>query len=192
MEYKFLSRKNSILNSAIEILESHGVQGMTMKAIAIKEGVTEPAIYRHFSGKKQIILEILEEFSRYDEQIINTIIQNGLKSTDALRFFFSSLTDYYQGYPEVVTVMFSLDVYRYQEETNKKMSQIIKRRYDFINKFVEEGLTEGKFAVNLEKEMLVELIYGVLMSTTSSWKREACQYNLKKRVEKMFDSIICG
>jgi AcrR family transcriptional regulator len=192
VNYKYVTRGKSILNTAIDLLEEKGIKGMTMKAISKREGVTEPAIYRYYSSKKNVVIAILEEFAKYDEQIMNTIVQQNMGNLKSLRFFCTALADYYQGYPEVVTVMFSLDVFRYDEDTNRKMESIIENRYNFIGSFVDKALQNGEITIDLEKDILVELICGILMNTTSSWKREHCIYNLKERVEKMFDNIFGG
>lgn len=192
MKNKFISRKVSIIISAIDILAEKGIQGMTMKEIAKMEGVTEPAIYRQYKGKKDVIVAILDEFARYDDQIIATVAQQKLNSKEAIEFFCSSLADYYQGYPEVATVMFSLDVFKYATETNEKMEAIIQKRFDFLEKYVNAGLEEGIFSVNMDSDILVDMIYGFIMNTTFNWKSKKRTYDLKKRVLKMLECIFVG
>lgn len=192
MNYKLITRKESIIISAIDILSKEGIRGMTMKKIAEKEEISEPAVYRHYKSKKDVVVAILEKFSRYDDQIIGTVVQQNLEPREAIVFFASSILDYYQGYPEVATVMFSLDVFSYNEETNTIMDAIIKKRCDFLSSVVSLGIEKDIFCIDLEKDIIVDMIYGFIMHTTFAWKSHKQSYDLKKRVLKMLESIFTG
>lgn len=52
-------RKGEILDAALEVFGEKGYDGGSMREIASKVGVSEPALYRHFSGKEAIFLGLL-------------------------------------------------------------------------------------------------------------------------------------
>lgn len=58
-----------ILSSARDIYLDEGLQGLSMRKIAAKVGVSATALYRHFDNKEAIVAEMLEEgfriFGRY-------------------------------------------------------------------------------------------------------------------------------
>lgn len=87
MKSKILKRKESIIITAIEVLYEVGINGMTTKEIAKRQNISEPAIYRYFDGKREIIKEIFTRYSIYDEVIKNTIIDNGIQGKEAIRYF---------------------------------------------------------------------------------------------------------
>lgn len=68
-----IKRKNSILISALELFEEGGTNNITIKNLAKREKVSEPALYRQYKNKHEIIVSIINEYSSYDNQIINTI-----------------------------------------------------------------------------------------------------------------------
>jgi len=185
-----MSRKDSILISAIDIMEEKGIVGMTTKEIALREGITEPAIYRQYKGKKEIVLAILEKFAGYDDQIMSTVDQQNMNSIDAIRYFLVSLSDYYEGYPQVVTAMFSLDVFWYDENTKKLMIDIINKRLNFLEKYVRLGLEEKSFNIDLDSKNLTEMIYGYLMNTTFNWKILSNKDGIKANVLAKFESLV--
>ncbi len=189
MRYQYMTRKESILITAIDILEEKGIRGMTTKEIAIREGITEPAIYRHYNGKKVIILAILKRFSSYDDQIMSTVKQQNMTCIEAIYFFLTSLSEYYQGYPQVVTAMFSLDVFWYDEDSKELMKQIMKKRLDFLEEHIKIGLDQNMFIVDLSSKVLSEMIYGFLMNTTFNWKLLNNTESIKSEVLEMFESL---
>lgn len=63
-----ISTKEKIFNVAIELFASKGFKGTSVREIAKVLGLTEGAIYRHFSSKD----EILENIFSYAEQVLFT------------------------------------------------------------------------------------------------------------------------
>ena len=190
MSFKYLSRKESILITAVQVLDELGIQGMTTKEIAIREGVSEPAIYRHYKGKEDIILSILGEFSRFDEQLIETIKQQNMEPKRAIRFFCSSLAEYYQGYPEVTAIMFSLDAFRYSLQTYSKMEEIFTKRMGILLTWVECAIETNDFKIEGSSETIRDMIYGFLINGALVWKMNQCESDLKKNVMEMLSTIL--
>lgn len=52
-------RKGEILAAAVEVFDENGYEGGSMRAIASRVGVSEPALYRHFSGKEAIFVALM-------------------------------------------------------------------------------------------------------------------------------------
>ena len=49
-------RQQEILDKSIEIISRKGIQGLTIKNLSKEIGISEPAIYRHFESKTDILL----------------------------------------------------------------------------------------------------------------------------------------
>lgn len=52
-------RKGEILDAALGVFDDKGYDAGSMREIASRVGVSEPALYRHFSGKEEIFLTLL-------------------------------------------------------------------------------------------------------------------------------------
>lgn len=53
-------RQLEIIEAAGEILTESGLAGLTTKNLAAKMGFAESALYRHFKGKEEIIVTMLQ------------------------------------------------------------------------------------------------------------------------------------
>jgi len=62
------STKEKIFDAAIDLFANKGFKGTSVREIANATGLTEGAIYRHFSGKD----EILEQVFTYAEEVLFT------------------------------------------------------------------------------------------------------------------------
>lgn len=56
-----MTAREEILKAARELYLSEGPEGMTMRRLADRVGVTAGALYRHYDGKQDVLLEVVEE-----------------------------------------------------------------------------------------------------------------------------------
>jgi AcrR family transcriptional regulator len=58
------------LRAAVEVVRAEGLGELTTRAIARQSGLTQPAIYRHFQNKEQLVREVLGEIrGRFFERL---------------------------------------------------------------------------------------------------------------------------
>jgi AcrR family transcriptional regulator len=177
----YLNRKEKIIITAIDLLDESGIQGLTTKEIANRQGISEPAVYKQFDGKKDIVLNILDRFAVFDEFIKNTILDNKMSPKASIDFYFNSYLEYYENYPQITTVLFSFDVYRYQEDTNEKMKNILQDRLNFLSDLISKGQETGELERDLESRELAERALGIIWSYVFNWKLNGCVDPLKNK-----------
>lgn len=75
--------KTRILDAAEAIIREHGIQALSLRAIAAKTGLTAPAAYRHFSGKEEILhAVIVRGYEKFQEGLARA--REGLQAPDAM------------------------------------------------------------------------------------------------------------
>lgn len=177
---KYLKRKDGILIDAIKLMDEKGLHGLTTRELAIMQGITEPAIYRQFKNKNDIIRALLEDFGKYDEAISATVIQATGDPTEALFSFGKLYSEYYENYPEIASIMLSIEYIK----TDKNLFALFKSILDGRKRTLEVLLEKVDFGTEITRNDLAELINGVLVSQTMFWKMEGCTYSLSERIEK--------
>jgi len=186
----YLTRKEKITITSIQILDEKGIKGLTTREIAARQNITEPAIYRHFSSKKKIILSIIEKFKIFDELISSTIKENEMQAIDALTYYIESFSKYYENYPEITTIMFSLDIYGYDEELKKEMFDTFKKRDQLITEIVKKAQDENLFDRDISAEYFSDIIIDILWGTIKRWKFKDSKRNLTQEVMKKINWLI--
>ncbi|MEN3953298.1 TetR/AcrR family transcriptional regulator [Iodidimonas sp. SYSU 1G8] len=53
--------RERILDEATRLIAERGFRNTTMKSVAASVGVTEPAVYRHFDGKEELLVAVFAE-----------------------------------------------------------------------------------------------------------------------------------
>jgi len=176
-----IKRKDKILISAIDLLYSQGVSGVTTKNLAKLEKVTEPALYRQYKNKQEILNHIVEAYSQYDEKIINTIKESPLSGYEVIQYYIKRFIEFYENYVELTTVMFSMDLYYYHDVTKTRMEEIVKNRI----RFLEDLITLNKEVLlnntRYNSKEMASMIHGTLFSQIYEWRMTGMHYSLKER-----------
>ncbi|WP_378955260.1 TetR/AcrR family transcriptional regulator [Pelosinus sp. sgz500959] len=190
MHNDILKRKEKIIITAIDLFNEAGINGLTTKEIARRQNITEPAIYKQFDSKKDILMAILERCASFDELIKNTIIDNKMVGKEGILYFSRVYGEYYQNYPQITTAMFSFDMFRYDVDLLEKMNHIVNERLKVIFDLVTNGSENQEFSTGIDKQALADTLFGVIWSTTFIWQMGGCIFNLKDRIIKAVEMIL--
>ena len=190
MNNVFLKRREKVIITAIDLLNEAGINGLTMKEIAARQGITEPAVYKQFDSKNDVIIAILDEFSNFDINIRNTIAANNLGGKEGIKFLTKIYAEHYQNYPQIAAIMFSFDAFRYNVDINKKMVEIINNRYDFILSILNQAKEKGEINPTLDTQVIADNIFGSIWATTYMYMLNKGKVDLKERITKAVNNLL--
>jgi len=185
-----LKRKEKIIITAIDLLDEAGINGLTTKEIARRQNITEPAIYKQFGSKKDIVMAILDRSASFDELIKNTIIDNKIVGKAGILYFATAYAEYYQNYPQITTAMFSFDMFRYDVDLLGKMNHIVNERLEVIFDLVTKGAADQEIPADVDIQALTDAIFGIIWSTTFIWQMGGCIFDLKARIVQTVKLIL--
>ena len=60
--------KERILETALELFAQNGYLGTSMSMIAERLGITKAALYKHYTGKQEILDRIVERMNELDRE----------------------------------------------------------------------------------------------------------------------------
>lgn len=175
-----LHRKDRLIITTIEIMEELGIQGLSTREIAKRQGVSEATIFRHYKNKNELIIAVLDYFSQFDNEIFQSTKLKGLNPLGAIQFLISSSVEYYENYPAITSIMQMLDVLRYQPELTDKVKGILYNRFHFIEQLVEEAQIAGEINKNISSESIAYLITGSSREICLRWRIEGMGFSLKE------------
>ena len=67
-------RRRQLLDVAVSVFAEKGFRGTSMDEVAEAAGVTKPVLYQHFSSKRQLYLELLEEVGSRLVEAVTTAV----------------------------------------------------------------------------------------------------------------------
>lgn len=183
-------RKDSIVITTIDVMNEFGVQALSTKEIARREGITESAIFKHFPKKMDLIVAVLDSYSKYDQDIYTTLKKKKLKPKKAILNYFELYASYYENYPAITSIAPAFDSLRYHPELEDKVSEIIENRTRCIKYFIKKGQCIGEIRKDLDEDTLADIIIGTFNNICLKWRMEGFKFSLEEHSLNAIQTIL--
>lgn len=190
MEKSLIKRRESIIASTIETLNAVGLQNLSTKLIAKREGVSEGTLFRHFKNKAELMLAVIDQFSQYDDAIIETCTKKNLSPLETTKYFFNVYAEYYENYPEITVVIQSYDSLMCDAELSEKVTNIINKRSDFIYQTLKEGQNSGMIQSEIDARLIEDMLTGGTKEICLRWRMSKFDFSIKEKTMEMVNAIL--
>ena len=180
-------RQKIIIDEAINIIHEGGYESLSIRELASKVKISEPAIYRHFLNKEDIVLGILSRIGKFD-QLLEENIEQGNNAAEKLKKFIYFHFNFLQENKEMTSVLFSEDIFNQSDILKQKLLRIIKYRKSLLTGIIELGKKENEIK-DIETNDVVTMIIGFIRVTILEWRLGDFSFILSKRGDRTVDAI---
>lgn len=177
-----LHRKDAIVLTTIQIIDESGLLGLSTREIARRVGISEGTIFKHYKSKNEIILSVLDYFSKFDDDIIKTITLRKMSPRAAILFFISSYAEYYENYPAITALIESYNELSNNVEIAPKVKAIYYKRLKAIQNIIKKAQESGVIEPKVNCESLSDIIEGLFKSICLRWRLSKRGYPLKEHI----------
>ena len=182
-------RQIEILHETKELIGEKGIQNFTIKNLASKMSFSEPAIYRHFKDKTEILTSLLN----YNSEIINTQVDQILDSKDNTLTRFEKILNFKLSHieknPSIVMIVFAENAYQNCDRLSEIVAKIMKRRTERMIKLLKEGQKNNEIRNDVNTQQLAKIIQGGIRETILSWKLSGFKTSLSQEGKKLWITI---
>ena len=171
-------RKDAIFSAALTLFKQKGFDGVSFNAIAAQAGFTKSNMYRYFSSKEEIFLNI---FAALFEDWFNDIIQRlqTLEPNAQLDIFAEHYVESNAAYPEfldLTPLMFT------SLESNSSYEQLVEFKQLSMNLLGQIAAEVGRIYPALAGEKAFEFLTLTFAATANYWAAESKQNDALKRI----------
>ena len=181
-------RQNEIVHESIKLISEGGIQNFTMKTLASRLGVTEPAIYRHFSSKRDIFLSMLLMIENTNKEFKKEI-EESKPSLSLIENMFVQSSKLFKENPEISSIIFSEEIFQNDITLRDKILHITQERNRLTLLVVDKIQKSGEIRCDVSPEKLTLMIIGTLRLSISTWKLNGFSYDLTDEVENTWTAI---
>ncbi len=186
-------RRKQILRHAVRVFARSNYRAARVADIAAAAGISEAMIYKHFSSKKAIFLEILEHMS---SRILSFWQEEIDAEPDALTCLRNMATTYYARmtkHPNELKVQFQAVSETNDQEIARRLHQDHVAYMAMIRGVIERGVEQGTIRKDVDVDILVWLWNGggiiMNMMRLLSFKREFDEATVARLVEFIIKSM---
>lgn len=176
--------------ASVEVINESGMQGFSTREVAKRLGISEGTIFKHFRTKSELMLAILDHYSQYDADIIESIKLKKLKPVEAIMYFINSYAEYYQNYPQITVITQAYGVLSCDPQLADKVKQIFISRSDFVGALISEAQKSGQISQKIDSEMLSDIIWGSFRNICLKWRLGGYGFPLKEYTLNTLTTIL--
>lgn len=180
-------RQKLIIDEAIKIIHDSGYQSLSIRELAKRVGISEPAIYRHFLNKEDIVLGILSRFNEFDLSLFKEV-KTYDNPIDQIKCFVKFHFEFLNKNPEMTSVIFAEDIFNQSDFLKEKMLSIIMKRKKLMKSIIEEAKTKNQI-LNLETDELLTVILGFIRLVVLEWRMSNFSFSLADRGSQTVKTI---
>lgn len=184
-------RQKTIVDEALNIIHEGGYESLSIRELATRVKISEPAIYRHFLNKEDIILGILSRISDFDQELTKSIDKKNTpleKLNEFIKFHFSFL----EKNKEMTSVIFAEEIFIQSELLKSKLLKILSYRKKLIIEIIEEAKSAEQIK-DVDSVELSKIIIGFIRMSVLEWKLYSFSFSLVEsgnKIIKTFETLI--
>ncbi len=166
MSDSFVSKKDRIIASAIELICDSGLSALNSRNLAAKENMPEELLYRYYGGMDEVLSEVVENYLRFDKGIRQTIRSKQCSNVDRIKSYFEAYATNYDNDYAMSTLMLHYEELLHREATREKIAHCISERVGFLELLFADAIKAGEITSLLSANELAKSMTGSLMAFT--------------------------
>lgn len=153
----------------MDILVSGGMGQLTMQALADRIGITDAAIYKHFAGKSEILLAMLETVQENLLERIESVVRSERTAVEKLQQMLHTHLSYIEEEHGRPHVLFSEALYNAGPELKNGMWSIMQGYRELLHTVLQEGKQAGEIRADLNEDAFTTVFLGTVQATVTRW-----------------------
>ena len=162
-------RQQQIVEESVKLINEKGIQGLTIKNLSKRIGISEPGIYRHFESKTAILVAILSTFEDMADMLNMMMQQSDEHTIDKIAFIFHKMTDIFTETPSLVSVIFSEEIFKNEEILKEKITGILNKNENTIEGIIKSGQDKGEIRNDIYFQDIALIFMGSLRLLVKRW-----------------------
>ena len=177
-------RQAEIIDAALRLIARGGIENLTVKHLADALGITEPAIYRHFSNKSEIIKTMIAGF----DEAASTITTD-LCGFDAIAEFIRNRIRQVEAQPPLARILFAEELFMGDEEFSAQMLAMMHRHKTALERHFHEAQALGEICPEIPLDTLFRLVFGPVRLLIKQWGMSNCSFDLSAKGEELISTL---
>lgn len=180
-------RQKEILDIASKIIHEDGYKNLTVRNIAERIDISEPAVYRHFDNKEDMVRSLAEIVFKENSPDIN---QEKYKNPHSLlKEILHNQFERLEKNPHVTAVLFQSELFREYPEVERLFVKHRQEKKESLENIVREGQKSGHFSNDVDSEIFALIFMGSVRMSVLEWRDEGFSHSLTEQTDRIADEL---
>jgi len=184
----FSERQQQIVETAIKLIADKGIQNLTTKNLANEIGISEPALYRHFDNKLEILKAVIINFQNKMQPAFNKLKRSANSLNNIERFILEHFKIINHN-PDFAKVIFSEANFQNEEILILKMNNMMDQSHKILDSIIQTGQKKEEIRADITSLSLVRIIIGSMRLLVTQWSMSSMIFNLETEGKQLCNDI---
>ena len=152
-----IKKLHKVREAAVKVIVERGYYGATISQISKEAGVSDGYLYRHYSGKAELVRELFVESMEYFHSVVLEAIDKQESLDEVLFSTFSFLSQMLKNDPDTMAFIFIMD-----HDHSFEFPDEIRRGFKEIGEKLKQlGIENGDISWKLNEEDILAIVFGL-------------------------------
>jgi len=185
----FTPRQIEIIEAATKLIGEKGIQNVTTKHLADEIGFSEPALYRHFKGKTEILVSVLEYFRTKMSDSLKPLLDKQKTGLAKIKQLVEFQFDLFTKNPAIIMVIFAETSFQYDIILSATVNKLLNQKKQLAISIIEEGIADGSIRDDINVDQLMSIILGSMRFNVLQWRLSKFQFDLNQKGVELCQTI---
>lgn len=181
-----------ILKAALRLAGKMGPDRLTTGTVAQAVGLTQPAIFRHFSKKEELWDAVADHIGKMMEAGWAESARTGGTPAQRLRSLVATQLHLIQTTPAIPAILFSRELHSRNAALRKALFGLMKRFHDLVAQSIAEARDTGEFRDDLDPDDAAFLVIGLIQGLALRWSLSGRAFGLVEEGRRLLELQTCG
>jgi len=181
-----LVRQHQIIEATRILITTRGMESVTIDAIAEEVGLTEGAIYRHFTSKHQILSLLIDDI---EENLLSTIrdaTEEGASALSNLECILEAHLNDVEGRKAASFIVITEAMGFDGIGLSPRVALMLTHYLEFIRGVIKNGIQDGSIRSDVGVDAAATAFLGLIQSTATLWALNSYSTPLAERRDQMW------
>lgn len=174
----YSNRQIEIILAATNLISEKGIQNLTTKNLAAEMGFSEPALYRHFQNKTDILKSVLLYYKHQLKIGLEKILIDKTSGAEKIKGMIDFQFSHFTKNPAIVMVIFSETSFQYEDSLSNTVLMLLNQKKVMLESIIQKGQNDTSIRNDINAPQLADIIMGSMRFTILRWRLNDFNFDL--------------
>lgn len=190
MTESFISTKDRIISTAIDIISESGLSSLTTKTISMKANLSEPLLYRFYGDINELLVDVVEYYFRFDKSIRKTIQAKEGSCVEKIRTYVEDYAIYYENYYSLSTLMLQYEELLHNSATRELIIEGATSRKQYMMDLFQAAMDAGELKNEYDAGHMSDCVHGFIRAVCLKRRFGAEKGSIKKEITDFINNML--
>ena len=190
MKECFISTKDRIISTAIDIISESGLSSLTTKNISMRANLSEPLLYRFYGDINELLVDVVEYYFRFDKSIRKTIQAKEGSCVEKIRAYVEDYAIYYENYYTLSTLMLQYEELLHNPATRELIVAGASGRKAYVTGLFQDAIDAGEILDRYDAGRMADAVHGFIRAAILKRRFTQEKTSIKKEIIDFIDNML--